>query len=314
MLRKRFCFSRSFFFSLLFFFSDSSLFFNSKLGPLTESVSSSSSPKDGVPSSPQVPRVTSFKYLIVSLLRSLCISLILLGFRSDSLILTSSILWLPRKPVSPTSATEGLPRLHPPPRLIAARMRAAPSPSARPCPPASPRAPPPTSPSRPTLPFPLTSSPRWRPTPTRPAPPRVAEPRTCRWTRARPAETRLPACSRRAGPYRNVTDTPPPFPDPLPPRAHLLVPRSQLPPPSSPALLCPAIRSSKRNPKSTKRKIERRTKGSGQIDAAQVLVTAPSSLKRLEPKRGAALRRRAESSSTRVLTATEVCFCICNVI
>lgn len=43
------------------------LFFNSKLGPQTESVSSSSSPKDSVPSSPQVPQITPFKYLNVAL-------------------------------------------------------------------------------------------------------------------------------------------------------------------------------------------------------------------------------------------------------
>lgn len=161
--------------------------------------------------------------------------------RSDSPILISLILWLPRKPASPTSATGGLPRLHPPPpRLTAARTRAAPSPNTRPCPPASPRAPLPTSPSRPTLLYPPTSSPYWRPTPTRPAPLRAAGPRTCRWTRAPPAGTLHLACSSQAGPCRNVTATPPPYP--LPPPAHLLVPHSQLPPLSSPALLCPAIR------------------------------------------------------------------------
>lgn len=194
-------------------------------------------------------------------------------FRRDSQILTSLILWRPRKPASPTSAAEGLPRLHPPPRLIAARTMAAPPLNARPCPPVSPRAPPPTSPSRPTPPYPLTSSPPWHLTPTRPAPLRAVEPRTCRWTRARPAETRRPACLLRAGRCRRVTDTSPLFPGPLPPPAHLLAPHSQLPPPSSPALRCPAIRSSKRNPKSTKRRIERRTKGGGQSDAAQVLLT-----------------------------------------
>lgn len=48
-------------------------FFNSKLGTQTESVSSSNSPKDSVPSSPQVPKIMPFKYLNVNLLRSLCI-------------------------------------------------------------------------------------------------------------------------------------------------------------------------------------------------------------------------------------------------
>lgn len=222
--------------------------------------------------------------------------------------MTSLILWRPRKLASPTSAAEGLPRLPPPPRLIGVRKRAAPCLNARRCPPVSPRALRLTSRSPPTLPCPLTSSPRWRLTPTRPAPPRAAEPRTCQWTRARPAETRHPACSHRAELCKRVTGSPPPFPAQLPPRAHLLVPHSRLPPPSSAALLCPAIRSSKRSPKSTKRRIARRPKGSGWFDAAPVLLTQQSRPERLEPKRGAVLRKRAEPSSTKVPTATEVSF------
>lgn len=250
-------------------------FFNSKLGLPTETLSSSNSPKDSVPTSPQVsePIHTNIHTPHSGVCR-LPAKFWVFSFRNASQTLTSLILWCPRKPASPTSAIEGQPHLHPPPPpLTAVRTRAARALNARPSPPMSPRALPTISPSRPTLLHPLTSSPARPPTPTHPAPQRVVAPRTCPWTRVPPAETHYPAPSLLIGPCRNAIGTLSPFPHRLAPQALLLAPHSQLPLLSSPALLCPAVptRSLKRNPRSTERRIERGTKGNEWKEAAQVL-------------------------------------------
>lgn len=252
--------------------------FNSKLGLPAETLSSSSSPKERVSTSPQVsvqihPELQASHGGACRLPDKLCV----FSFRSASQTLSSLTHWHPRKRASPTSATEGRPHLHPPPPpppLTAARTRAAPALSARPYLPMSPRALPPISLSRPTLLHPLTSSPAQPPTPTRPAPQRAVAPRTCPWTRVRPAETPHPAPSLLTGPCKNATGTMSLFPRRLPPQALLPAPRSQLPPLSSPALLCPAVptRSLKRSPRSPKRRTERGRKGSGWREAARVLL------------------------------------------
>lgn len=250
-------------------------FFNSKLGLPTETLSSSSSPKDSVPTSPQVSeQIHTNTYQLHGEVFNFSAKFWVFSSRSASQTLTSSILWRPRKPASPTSAIEGQPHLHPPPPLTAARMRAAPALNARPYPPTSPRGLPPISPSRPTLLHPLTSSPVQPPTPTLPAPRRAVAPRTCPWTRVPPAETLHPAPSPPIGPCRTAIGTLSLSPDQPPPLALLLLaPHSQLPPLSSPALPCPAVptRSLKRNPRSTKRRIERGRKGSERKEAAEVL-------------------------------------------
>ena len=245
--------------------------------------------------------------------------------RSASQTLISLILWHPRKPASPISATEGQSHLHPPPPLTAVRTRAAPALNARPYPPTSPQAPPPIFPSRPTLLHPLTSSPARPLIPTHPAPRRAVAPRTCPWTRVPPAETRHLAPLPLIGTRRTVIGilSPSLSPDqpPLPALLLLLLfslllllllsPHSQLPPLSSPAPLCPAVptRNIKRNPRSTKTRIERGRKGNGRKVAAEVLPTWQSRPKRLvESKRDAVLRKRVEKLSIRILTKLKVCF------
>lgn len=181
--------------------------------------------------------------------------------RSAGQTRTSLIPWRPRKPASPISAVEGQLHLYPPPLLTAVRTMTAPARNpcfSRP----SPQALPPISLFRPTPLHPLTSSPAQLPTPTHPAPRKAAAPRTCLLIRVPPVEIRHPAPSPLIEPCRTSIGTLLQRQDQPPPQAPLEH-HSQLPLLSSPVLPCPAVppKSSKRSPRSTKTRIERRTKG-----------------------------------------------------
>ena len=247
-------------------------FLNSKLGLPVETASSNSPPKDCVPTSPQVAGQTHTnthpqRYTVFfGLMFVFCL---VCPCRSVSLTLTSLILWLPRKPAFLTSATEGQLHLHPP--LTVVRTRASTAPNARPFPPMFPQVLPPISPSHPILLHPLTSNPAQPPTPTLLAPQKAVALKTCLLTRVPPAETLPPAPFLLIGPSRTAIGTLPP--DQWAPPALLLAPLSQLPLLSSAALPYPAvqIRSSKRNQRSTKTRIERGRKGNEQKEPALVL-------------------------------------------